>query len=245
MKMLFIDIETSPNIVYSWCVGRKINLTPDNIIQERQIICICYKWADEKKVQSIDWGKKQNDKQLLKDISKVLLEADIVIAQNGDRYDLRFINGRLAYHGLPPVGELSTIDTLKQSRKAFFINSHKLDYMGQFFGLGRKLETGFGLWKDVMQGDEKALADMIKYCKQDVLLLEKVYQHITPYAPQKLRIGELMDNGKLSCPACGSTNGWFNGYRIHGAKKYRRRICHDCAHPYRVPLEKNKEAIAS
>ena len=43
-KRLYLDIETSPNIGMFWESGYKKNISYDNIIKERAIICICYKW---------------------------------------------------------------------------------------------------------------------------------------------------------------------------------------------------------
>ena len=43
IKRLFFDIETSPNIVYSWRTGYNLTITTENIITERAIICISYK----------------------------------------------------------------------------------------------------------------------------------------------------------------------------------------------------------
>ena len=42
MRRLYFDCETSPNIVYSWRIGYKIELSHDSIIEERRIICISY-----------------------------------------------------------------------------------------------------------------------------------------------------------------------------------------------------------
>lgn len=244
MRLLLFDIETSPNVVYSWTIGRKVSLSHDNIVKERQIICICWKWVGENKVHSIDWGKKQNDRSLLVEFSKVLNEADVAIAHNGDRYDIRFINGRLAFHDLPPVGEVTTIDTLKQSRKVFFINSHRLDYLGQFLGLGRKLDTGgFGLWKSVMDGDEKSLAKMIRYCKQDVKLLESVYEKVRKYAPQSVHMGVLNHGDRLSCKACGADDTRWSGYRIRTKITYRTRTCNQCGHFWRTEIRAEEAAV--
>lgn len=237
IKILLLDVETSPNIVYSWAVGKKISLTPENIIKERQIICVCYKWLDEKTVQSLDWGKAQSDKPLLKSLSKILNDADVVVAHNGDKYDLKFINGRLAYHDLPPLKPTTSIDTLKQSRRTFFINSHRLDYLGQYLGEGRKLDTGgFKLWKSVVEGDEKALAKMIRYCKQDVKLLEKVYLTIRKYAPQTVHMGVLANKDQMSCKSCGSSNTHWDGYRVMSTVVYRCRKCNDCSHFWRTSV---------
>jgi len=236
-KVLFLDIESSPNVVYSWRVGRKINLTPQNIIDERKIICICYKWLGDRTVHSLDWGNNQNDKKLLKEFSKVINQADVAIGHNGDQYDMKFINGRLAYHSLPPLEDITTIDTLKQSRRVFNINSHKLDYLGDFFSLGRKVETGgFQLWVDVLNKDLKALNKMIRYCKQDVKLLEEVYKKIRSYAPQTVHMGVLENKDKLACKACGSKNTRPRGQRLKTKILYYCRVCEDCNHFWRTEM---------
>ena len=54
-KILLLDIEVSPNIVSSWRIGSKVFLSPDNIIKERAVICVAYKWYGEKKTYSIQW----------------------------------------------------------------------------------------------------------------------------------------------------------------------------------------------
>ena len=43
-KRLFFDIETSPNIGFFWSSGYKINIPFENILKERAIICIAYKY---------------------------------------------------------------------------------------------------------------------------------------------------------------------------------------------------------
>ena len=57
IKRLFFDIETSPNIGLFWTSGYKLNISHDSIIKERAIICICYKWAGDDKIYSLQWGQ--------------------------------------------------------------------------------------------------------------------------------------------------------------------------------------------
>ena len=49
-KRLFYDIETSYNIVKAWRAGYNLTITPEDIIHERAIISICYKWEGEEDV---------------------------------------------------------------------------------------------------------------------------------------------------------------------------------------------------
>ena len=84
-RRLFFDIETSPNIGLFWEAGYKKNIDYSNIIKERGIICICYKWEDEKEVQSLQWDSKQSDKSMLQKFVQVANMSDEMVGHNGDR----------------------------------------------------------------------------------------------------------------------------------------------------------------
>lgn len=184
-RRLFFDLEVSANIVFSWRIGRDIDLSPDNIIQERAIICACYKWEGEDKVHSLKW-EKGCDKDLLIRFSKIVDSADEIIGQNSDRFDIKWLRARCIYHGIPISPKFNSIDTLKMARAGFNFNSNKLDYMGQFLGVGKKIHTEYDLWKKIMMNNcTDSMKKMVTYCQQDVLLLEKVYNKLQPYCPPK------------------------------------------------------------
>lgn len=207
IRRLFFDIETSPNVVFSWRVGHKINLSPDNIIEERKIICIGYKWQNQKKVTVLKWNEHQNDKEMLEKFIKVIDDADELVFQNGDRFDLPWVKTRCIYHGLPPISDSKTCDTLKLARRNFYFNSNRLDYMAKFLGIGQKIHTGFDLWKDiVLKNSPKALAKMCQYCAHDVILLEKVWDKLKLFVKQKTHEGVMTGKEKWSCPSCGGNN---------------------------------------
>lgn len=184
-RRLFFDIETSPNVTFSWRIGRDINLTHDDILSERAIICVCWKWEGDSTVHSLQWNK-GCDKDLLKKFAKVIDSADEVIGQNSDRFDIKWLRARCLHHRIPLSSKFNSIDTLKMAKAGFYFNSNKLDYMGQFMGLGKKIKTDYDLWKDVvLKNDSAAMKKMVDYCKQDVALLEKVYGRLQEFSPVK------------------------------------------------------------
>ena len=184
-KRIFFDIEVSPNILFSWRIGGDVVLTHDTIIQERAIMCICWKWEGEDKVSSLEWNK-GDDKQLLEKFAKVIDSADEVIGQNSDSFDIKWLRTRCIYHDIPVSPKFNSLDTLKMAKAGFRFNCNKLDYMGQFLGFGGKIKTDYDLWKDiVLKNDKEAMSKMVKYCKQDVILLEKVYEKLQKYSPVK------------------------------------------------------------
>lgn len=186
IKRLIYDIETSPNIVFSWSIGSKTYLDIENIIQERAIICICYKWEDEQEVHSLSWNN-GDDKDMLTKFAKVMNSADEIVTHNGDNFDTRWVRARCMYHGIPLSAKFNSIDTLKLARRQFRLNSNKLTYIAQFLGLGKKMETGgFKLWKEIcLKNDKTAMKTMLAYCVQDVYLLEKVYKALKAYSPSR------------------------------------------------------------
>ena len=99
----------------------------------------------------------------------------------------------------------TTIDTLKIARSKFRFNSNRLDYIGKFLGLGQKNHTNFDLWKDIMlKNDKKAMNEMIDYCIQDVVLLEKVHKELSNHIPAKTHYGVIFGQDRGTCPECGS-----------------------------------------
>lgn len=184
-RRLFFDIEVSPDIVLTWGIGNKISISHDSIIQERAIICICWKWADEEKVYSLKW-EKGDDKEMLQKFAKVMDSADEVIGQNSDNFDIKWVRTRCLYHGIPISPKFNSLDTLKMARAGFRFNANRLDYMGKFLGYGGKVKTDYDMWKDILlKNDTKAMTLMVDYCKEDVILLEKVYNRLQEYCPVK------------------------------------------------------------
>ncbi len=118
-RRLFFDIETSPNIGLFWEAGYKKNIDYSNIIKERAIICICYKWEDEKEVGWLTWDAKQCDKKMLERFVKIANTADELVGHNGDKFDLAWIRTRCLYHGIEMFPNYTTIDTLKVARSKF------------------------------------------------------------------------------------------------------------------------------
>ena len=238
VKRLFWDIETSPNVVLSWRTGAKLFIGHENIIKERAIICICHKWEGQKKVHALAWDD-GDDKKMLEDFGKVIEEADELVAHNGDKFDLRWFNGRRLIHGMEPLSVVKTVDTLKIARKHFYLNNNRLDYLGKLlFGDG-KIGTDFSMWKKIlMDNDPNALEKMVKYCKKDVTLLARVWSRLRDYEVPKTHAavnasGNVRD--RWMCPHCGSDHVKKSKNRVtaKGMKQHQMN-CLDCGRYYSI-----------
>jgi uncharacterized protein YprB with RNaseH-like and TPR domain len=229
-RRLFFDIETSPNIGLFWEAGYKKNIDVSNIVKERAIICICYKWEDEKTVYYLTWDSKQCDKAMLTKFIEVANTSSEMVGHNGDKFDLAWIRTRCLFHKIEMFPKYITIDTLKIARSKFRFNSNKLNYIAQFLGIGQKIKTEYSLWKDILlKKDKVAMAKMVKYCQKDVILLEKVFKLLRGHVENKSHYGTAFGQDRGSCPECGSDDLVKNNtrYTATGLRKIQLR-CNTC-----------------
>jgi len=243
---MFFDIETSYCQGWFWQPSYNTRITTDQIIKESAIICICWKWEGEKRVNSLEWDK-GNDKKMIKKFYKELLQADEVVGHNGDKFDLKWVRTQFIKHGIESMPEIKTIDTLKIARSKFKFKSNRLDYIGKFLGFGGKIDTGgIDLWHDIIQKNSKrAMKKMVTYCKRDVELLEKVFLKLEGYAKPKTHIGIQMGNDKCSCKYCGSENTYLKDRTILASGNMRACLkCKDCGKHSTVAMSvwNNKQA---
>jgi DNA polymerase elongation subunit (family B)/DNA-directed RNA polymerase subunit RPC12/RpoP len=232
-KILLFDIETMANLVYVW--GK---YEQDVIAYKRHwfMLSFAYKWLGEKKtyVHSLpDYPlykkDKLNDQELVKELWKLFDEADIIIAHNGNSFDIKKANARFIKHKLPPPSPYRMIDTKLVAKKYLKMDSNKLDDIGDYFNIGRKINTGgFELWLGCEAGDKKAWKKMCDYNVQDVILLEKVYLEMLPYMIDHPHMGLLIDGSLNKCRNCGSTNIHKRGFGVNSKTRYQRIQCQDC-----------------
>jgi len=248
-KILLLDIETSPILGYTW---GKYEQNVLDIVQDWQILSFSAKWLGDKKIvtKAIPDYKSANnptDYYLAHDLARLLEEADVVVGHNCDEFDIKKINARLTYWKIKPPSSYKTIDTKKVAKSSFGFTSNSLTDLGQYLGLGKKVETGgFGLWKGCMAGDKKAWKKMKEYNEQDVILLEKIYLHFRPWIKNHPTLGLYSKDGRETCPKCGGKKLEKNGLRITRTRKYQRYRCQNCGGNCQSVLsEKTKPPLVS
>lgn len=237
IKRLFWDIETSPNVVYAWRIGYNITLQPQDIIKERAVISICYKWEDDSEVHVLTWDENQCDKKMLEEFVKVLHEADESVAHNGKRFDEKWVRTRCIYHGIRTFPKYKSLDTLLKAKQGFNFNSNKLDYIAQFLGVGAKYKhSGFDMWKKIIEdNDKEAMAEMVHYNKVDVVVLEDVFHALQSYISPETHVGVTVGNMKYSCPSCGSEAVHLEKNNVTAKGTIQRLMgCECCGYTYNI-----------
>lgn len=232
-KVLFIDIETAPILMTSWSM-RSPQASAVWIERDTFILMFSYKWSHEKQVKTVclpDFPRykrsKYDDKDLCGDLHRLLDEANIIVAHNGDAFDIKKINSRLIVNGFDKPSPFKTIDTLKIARAAFKFDSAKLDNIGRYLQEGRKIpNTGAALWRGCVDGDPKSWRTMRNYGKQDTALLERVYHRLRSWAPHHPDMRLYRDS--VGCPTCESTNIQHRGVAVKLTTRRQGFHCQDC-----------------
>lgn len=251
IKRLFYDIETSYNIGKFWRSGYNQTIQPNDIIHERAILTIAWKWENEDKVNFMSWDN-GCDKKLVEKFISLMNEADEIVGHNVERYDTAFIMGRAFIHGIYAFPKYKQYDTLKKAKYTFNLNSNKLDYLAKVVGLGGKYQhSGMKMWDDIILYDlfkignkedrEHSMKEMLHYNCMDVILTEEVFNRLRLYATQETHHGVLMGKPKYTCPNDGSNNVEFvkTVVTANGTIKVLMK-CKDCGQQYFIS---NKEYL--
>lgn len=224
-KILVFDIETSPNVAYVWA---KYQQDVIRYLSEWEILCFAYKWLGED--ETIVAGRDHySEEVLVQRLHQLFDEADIVVAHNGNSFDIKKCNAKFIEFGLTPPSPFKSIDTKLVARRYFKFNSNKLDDLGDILGLGRKVQTGgFDLWVGCMNNDASAWRKMVEYNKQDVDLLEQVYLKLRPWMDNHPAIN-VLDGKEQACPKCGKGPMHKRGRRKINKTTFNQRYqCQSC-----------------
>ena len=249
-KILFIDIETSPLISYTWGIWDQ-NIALNQIYKDWNIIAWAAKWQDSSEIMYMDQRKginEKNEKKLLQEMWKLMDEADIIVGQNSKKFDTKKLNSKFLLHKMQPPSSYKQIDTLQLAKKHFSMTSNKLEFLSDKLNIKyKKLKhdkyPGFELWKEVMNGNQSAWKEMEKYNKFDVLATEELYTKIRAW-DNSINFNVYREEEDMVC-TCGSKNFKLNGFSYTSVGKYRRYKCKDCSSELKsrfseLTLEKRK-----
>lgn len=225
MKILLLDIETSPHSVYAWGLFKQ-NISLSQVKDTSRVLCSAYKWLGERKTNfTSEWTDGVDG--MLEKMYNVIEEADAIVTYNGNRFDLPTLNKEFLLTGYRPPAPYKSVDLYRTVKNKFRFASNKLDHVAQQLGLGSKTDHyGFQMWLDVMDGNKKAQKLMETYNKQDVVLLEKVYDIVLPWIANHPNRSH--HNGSAVCPNCGSKHLQHRGFTITAVGRQQRFQCQDC-----------------
>jgi len=237
-KILFYDIETSPNIAYTW--GKWKQDVPA-FLKERELLSIAYAWNDGPIRVATRQGCK-SDKKLARFSGELLSRADVTIAHYGDKFDRKIIKTRMLKHKMKPLKHNCSVDTKSASSSYFGFNGNSLQDVCNYLGIGRKMPNpGISLWIECMANVSKSWSLMREYNKHDVFLLRELYKNLAPWIENHPNLAKLVNpaSPKNVCIRCRSTNTIKNGLRATAGGVSQRMACLDCGKHYLVSINRN------
>ena len=225
MKILLLDIETSPNTAHVWGLWQQ-NVSINQLMESSYVLCYAAKWLGEDEVH-FDSVHQSKPKAMLKGIHVLLDEADAVVHYNGTKFDIPTLNKEFLLHRYNPPSPYKQIDLLRVVRSNFRFPSNKLDYVSQRLGLGKKhAHEGHELWVKCMNGDKDAWGRMESYNIQDVVLLESLYSTLLPWI--KSHPNHNLYTSDTVCPTCSGHRLQKRGTAVSITGTYQRYQCKDC-----------------
>lgn len=237
-SILFLDIETQPDLVYTWGVYEENAI---EVKEHWQVLTFSAKWYHGTHITKglCDYkGYKAgcSDKHLIRELWHLLDKADIVVGHNAKKFDIKKLNARFIVHGMKPPRPYAIVDTKTEVKRVAGFSSNKLDWLCAQLGIGRKMEhQGFPVWRGCMLGDMHAWEVMKKYNRQDVVLLEQLYLTLAPWMKQP-NAGMWVEKTVCSNPSCMGQDMSYDGYRRNATTLYHRVICNTCGLRMRVPV---------
>ncbi len=243
MKVLLLDIETSPNIATVWGIYDQ-TISPNQLLESSYILCWAAKWLDEPEIMwERSYGKRgKNRLGMLRKLHRLLSSADGVVHFNGNKFDIPTVNKEFLLHQMPQPAPCKQIDLYRVVKDKFKFTSNKLDYICQALDLGQKTKhQGHELWLGCVEDNAKDWATMKRYNVNDVRIMERLYYRLLPW--MKTHTNYSLFDRDASCPNCGSDKYQDRGKAYSATRCYKRHQCKACHSWFRsVVSDKTKKA---
>lgn len=246
-KILTADIETLPLQTYNWSLWDEPRAL-DRLVKDWAVFSAAGKWMHEPKVMYKDTQDQptcSDDKELMIWLRELLDEADIVIGQNVQKFDMRKIRARMVHHGLKPFREPEIVDTMLMAREVGAFTSNKLEYLSTLTSEQKSKHgkyPGFALWLGIMANEAGAWKECKKYNKQDVIATEKLYLTLRPWARRHPNLAHYYPGDERRCPRCASVNLHPTETIHRGVSTYQAYQCGDCGGHSRNRFTQNTKA---
>lgn len=120
-----------------------------------------------------------DDRRLLRAIRDELEKYDVVITYYGLKFDMPMLNSRLMRWGMKPLTRKFQIDCYPIVKRTINTTSRRLMTVSEFLGVQGKGRVVPREWVEAAyDGNKAAIANIAKHNKEDVEVLEEVYDLI-------------------------------------------------------------------
>lgn len=237
-KILMVDIETTPNLVWAFDIWNQ-NIGINQIEIPTSILCFAAQWYGSDNMEFYSqWEHGQE--RMIAEAWRLLNEADIVVHYYGSRFDVPHLNREFLQAGFLPPAPFKQIDLKVAVSRRFKFTSNKLQFLSEVLGLeGKEEHEGFNLWSKVINIFDKwpaviqedAKARMESYNKRDVELLSEVYDVLLPWIPGHPHLW--LYEGCGGCPTCGADALVPAGFATTRLSIFKQFRCTECGKYFR------------
>lgn len=218
VKYLYFDLESSLMEGYFFKIWDET--IPITRVKKHSHLLTAAWATNDGEVESIritpEDVKTGNDLAVVVKIIEMINSCDVLVSYNGKRFDLKLLNTRAIYWGLPPITAKKHIDLFEQAKKSFKFPSNSMQNVSKYLGLDGKIETGQTmLWERCANYDNKevcsqALEEMETYNRQDIEATRDLHKRLQGWGKNTPNIGTIAKSKDgvegLRCTHCGSSD---------------------------------------
>lgn len=145
--------------------------------------CSFQKGDDEENIHSVDVQSSGSEEQALIDVRDYLEAAPITLGFNSLRFDINYINTRLARYNERPMMlgrhiDVSNVYDEMIGRKKRTSLSKAVEEMALADNDAHKTPIDWPKWKAAYSGDKRGMAYVLEHAKYDVILTKRLYNAI-------------------------------------------------------------------
>lgn len=233
-KIVSFDLEVSPAVGWFYPPTYETGILK---VEERQkLMSFAWEVLGEGTIRSLcmaDYGHYRDDPRddslLVADLWEVMSEADVLLGQNSDNFDVKMANYFFIKNGLEPIAPTKFLDTKKIAKRYFRFPNNTLDMLGEELGVGGKTKVKHSdIWYECFVEHNLATWDLMKeYNINDVRVTTEIYLKMRGFMRHHPNMGML--SGDLgACPLCGSYSYRVKSYRTTNTTRYAQYQCDEC-----------------
>lgn len=251
-RILILDVERLDGITQQhwWDRDNLKNryIHYETVIRHPRTTIVCAKWYDRPDViQLAEWDDGGREK-FLRNVHRLLEQADIVVGHYIDGADIPWLRGDLHIEaGLPPLPPFKTVDTCKVLRQVFKSGApfKSLDAFCQIVGIPAKTDRYDRMAMERAVTDESVddRARLTAYCAGDVIATQGLYDWLRPHIKNH---PALFIDGKdklTVCNRCGHETTTIERRYVANILTYTMRKCSSCQAYSRISIEPERQSI--
>ena len=251
-RILILDVERLPGLTeQAWWERRDLQkryVHHETVTREPRTTLVCAKWYDSDEVMTFaEWDKGGRGK-FLRDVHRLMSQADIIVGHNLDNADVPWLKGdfylpRIGHKhrpSLPPLPPFKTVDTLKVLRREFKSGMpfKGLDAACQIIGLPSKTDRyDREAMERAVAGSTEDRDRLTAYCDGDVIATQWLYDWARPHIKNHPALFVDGQNRLDTCRACGGETERITKRYVADVLTYTVQRCVDCSWHGRISLE--------